>query len=87
MQDYGDGTLAIFPGAVEATTSAPQIQASMAAKPRVPLRIGLHVGDGIGAPGKDDYTRAPGNDERTSAEAGHAFVEFIYHTSSLRGAP
>ena len=45
VQHYGDGTLAIFPSAVEATTCALMIQRSMTAEPRVPLRIGLHVGD------------------------------------------
>ena len=45
VQHYGDGTLAIFPSAVEATTCASMIQRSMTAEPQVPLRIGLHVGD------------------------------------------
>jgi TolB-like protein/tetratricopeptide (TPR) repeat protein len=45
VQHYGDGTLAIFPSAVEATTCALKIQRSMTTEPRVPLRIGLHVGD------------------------------------------
>ena len=45
VQHYGDGTLAIFPSAVEGTTCALMIQRSMTAEPRVPLRIGLHIGD------------------------------------------
>ena len=45
IQHYGDGTLAIFLSAVEAATCALMIQRSMTAEPRVPLRIGLHVGD------------------------------------------
>ena len=45
VQHYGDGTLAIFPSAVEATTCALMIQRSMTTEPRVALRIGLHVGD------------------------------------------
>ena len=45
VQHYGDGSLAIFPSAVEATTCALKIQRSMTTEPRVPLRIGLHVGD------------------------------------------
>jgi TolB-like protein/tetratricopeptide (TPR) repeat protein len=45
VQHYGDGTLAIFPSAVEATTCALKTQRSMTTEPQVPLRIGLHVGD------------------------------------------
>jgi len=45
VQHYGDGTLAIFPSAVEATACAVMIQRSLTAEPQVPLRIGLHVGD------------------------------------------
>ena len=45
VQHYGDGTLTIFPSAVEATSCALMIQRSMTAEPHVPLRIGLHVGD------------------------------------------
>jgi adenylate cyclase len=45
VQHYGDGTLAIFPSAVEATTCALGVQRSMTTEPQVPLRIGLHVGD------------------------------------------
>jgi TolB-like protein/tetratricopeptide (TPR) repeat protein len=45
VQHYGDGTLAIFPSAVEATTCALKTQRLMTTEPQVPLRIGLHVGD------------------------------------------
>ncbi len=45
VQHYGDGTLSVFPSAVEATECALAVQRGMRAAPEVPLRIGLHVGD------------------------------------------
>ncbi len=45
LQFYGDGTLSVFPSAVEAVRSAMEIQAHLSQEPRVPLRIGLHTGD------------------------------------------
>jgi len=45
IQHYGDGSLSIFSSAVEAVSCAREIQGSLREEPRVPLRIGLHVGD------------------------------------------
>jgi class 3 adenylate cyclase len=45
LQYYGDGTLSIFNSAVEAVTSAVQIQQQLQKEPKVPLRIGIHTGD------------------------------------------
>ena len=45
LQFYGDGTLSVFPSAVEAVRSAMAIQAELSQEPQVPLRIGLHTGD------------------------------------------
>jgi TolB-like protein/lipopolysaccharide biosynthesis regulator YciM len=45
LQYYGDGTLSIFNSAVDAVTSAVQIQQQLQKKPKVPLRIGIHTGD------------------------------------------
>ncbi len=43
VQHYGDGTLSVFPSAVEAAECALAVQRGL--REEVPLRIGLHVGD------------------------------------------
>jgi TolB-like protein/tetratricopeptide (TPR) repeat protein len=45
VQVYGDGTLSSFSSAVEATRAAVVIQQRLSESPRIPLRIGLHLGD------------------------------------------
>lgn len=45
LQYYGDGTLSIFNSAVDAVTSAVQIQQKLQKEPKIPLRIGIHTGD------------------------------------------
>lgn len=46
MQYYGDGTLSMFGSALEAVNSAREIQKVLNNdEPRVPLRIGIHIGD------------------------------------------
>jgi adenylate cyclase len=45
LQYYGDGTLSMFSSAIEATMAAAEIQHELQREPRVPLRIGIHVGD------------------------------------------
>lgn len=46
LQHIGDGSLAIFSSAVEAVTSAKEVQLALRTPPlTVPLRIGIHVGD------------------------------------------
>lgn len=45
VQFYGDGTLSVFPSALDAVDCALQVQAELAQAPAVPLRIGLHTGD------------------------------------------
>lgn len=45
LQYYGDGTLAIFGSAVSATNCAVKVQKELQNEPKVPLRIGLHIGD------------------------------------------
>ncbi|NJN25369.1 MAG: hypothetical protein HC819_05050 [Cyclobacteriaceae bacterium] len=42
---YGDGSLAIFPSAFEAVECALDIQKELVNEPKVPLRIGIHLGD------------------------------------------
>ena len=45
LQYYGDGTLAIFGSAIEATICGARIQQELQRDPKVPLRIGIHAGD------------------------------------------
>ena len=45
IQFYGDGTLSIFPSAVNAVTCALAMQQHFRKDPMVPVRIGLHSGD------------------------------------------
>ena len=47
VQVYGDGTLSSFSSAVEATRAAMAVQRRLSESPRIPLRIGLHLGDVI----------------------------------------
>lgn len=45
LQYYGDGTYSVFDSAVEAIKCAVNIQRELQREPKIPLRIGLHVGD------------------------------------------
>ncbi|HEY3250246.1 MAG TPA: tetratricopeptide repeat protein [Ignavibacteria bacterium] len=45
LQYYGDGTLAIFGSAISAINCAVEVQKELQKEPKVPLRIGLHIGD------------------------------------------
>ena len=45
IQNFGDGTLSIFSSAVEAVRCALDMQLAFQQKPRVPVRMGLHMGD------------------------------------------
>ena len=45
LQYFGDGTLSVFGSAHEAVESAVEIQIKLQKEPKIPLRIGLHVGD------------------------------------------
>ena len=45
IQYYGDGTLSIFQSAVKAVQCALSMQLLFCQSPRVPVRIGLHIGD------------------------------------------
>ena len=45
MQYYGDGTLSMFGSAIEAVKCAKEIQLILNREPKVPVRIGIHVGD------------------------------------------
>jgi adenylate cyclase len=45
IQYYGDGTLSIFSSAVQAVQCASAMQQQYCLSPRVPVRMGLHIGD------------------------------------------
>ena len=45
VQFYGDGTLSVFPSAVQAADAAVDIQRGFQLDPAIPVRIGLHIGD------------------------------------------
>ena len=45
VQFYGDGTLSVFPSAVQAVDAAVDIQSRFLLAPPIPVRIGLHIGD------------------------------------------
>ncbi|MCP5108244.1 MAG: guanylate cyclase, partial [bacterium] len=45
LQYYGDGSLSTFTSAVEAVTCAVEIQGELQKEPKIPVRIGLHIGD------------------------------------------
>ena len=45
LNDYGDGSLCCFPSATEAVKAAVQLQHELQKEPKVPLRVGIHVGE------------------------------------------
>ena len=45
LQSFGDGTLSVFPSAVEAVACAVEIQRELQTYPKIPLRLGIHIGD------------------------------------------
>ena len=45
IQYYGDGTLCLFGSSIQAVACAIQIQENFVQEPKIPLRIGIHVGD------------------------------------------
>lgn len=45
LQYYGDGSLTIFNSAIEALQCAMEVQQELRKEPRVPLRIGIHMGE------------------------------------------
>ncbi len=45
LQFYGDGVLSSFRSAIEATRCAIEIQEGLRGEPKIPARIGIHVGD------------------------------------------
>lgn len=54
MQHYGDGSLVLFSSGIAALQCAKELQEIFRTAPKVPLRIGIHIGD-IVVNGKDIY--------------------------------
>lgn len=52
VQYFGDGTLSVFKSAVEAVECAIELQNAFLKDPKIPVRIGIHVGDIVWS--KDD---------------------------------
>lgn len=45
LNDFGDGNLCSFPSATEAVQCAVELQKDLQQDPKVPLRVGLHIGE------------------------------------------
>ncbi|MBI9070518.1 MAG: hypothetical protein JEY94_02910 [Melioribacteraceae bacterium] len=45
LQYYGDGSLSIFGSVIQAILAAKEIQKKLVKEPKIPLRIGIHLGD------------------------------------------
>jgi adenylate cyclase len=45
LQTFGDGTLSVFPSALDAVSCAVKIQLDLQTEPVCPLRVGIHTGD------------------------------------------
>ncbi|NNF36285.1 MAG: adenylate/guanylate cyclase domain-containing protein, partial [Saprospiraceae bacterium] len=45
IKNYGDGSLCLFSSVLDALNCAKSVQESLTLEPKVPLRIGLHLGD------------------------------------------
>ena len=45
VNDYGDGSLSTFTSATQAVRCALEMQQQLQKEPKVPLRIGLHIGE------------------------------------------
>ena len=78
---YGDGSLSIFPSAFEAVESALEIQKELTQEPKIPLRIGIHLGD-VKQQGKAVFGDGINMASRieSMAVAGSIFItDAIYH--------
>jgi len=75
IQYYGDGTLSIFSSAIHAVNAGLEMQLLFRKEPKVPLRIGIHIGDvsiddsGIYGDGVNIASRI-----ESSAVAGSVFI-------------
>ncbi|MCF8413267.1 MAG: tetratricopeptide repeat protein [Melioribacteraceae bacterium] len=75
LQYYGDGTLSMFGSVIEAAKCSVEIQKELQKEPKIPLRIGIHLGDivyedeGIYGDGVNVASRI-----QSLAEAGSVFI-------------
>jgi len=89
----GDGGLCVFPSAVDALQCAMDIQRDLQTEPRVPLRIGIHLGDivaqdgtvygdGVNLASRVESIAVPGSVLLTGQVAAHlkSHPEFRLHT-------
>jgi TolB-like protein/class 3 adenylate cyclase len=80
VQYFGDGTLSVFGSAVEAINCALRIQRELQEEPKIPLRIGLHIGDIVttsdGIYG--DAVNVASRIERKSVSGGILFSDRLY---------
>lgn len=87
VQHFGDGSLSVFPSAVQSVSCALSIQQALQEEPRVPLRIGIHLGD-IVLQGDDIYgngVNIASRIEAIGAPGAVLFSESIY--SHIRNHP
>jgi len=80
LQFYGDGVLCSFQSAIEATRCAVEVQKALRRKPKVPARVGIHLGDvvieeeGISGDGVNVASRV----EQLAAAGGICISEKVY---------
>ena len=80
LQYFGDGTLTVFGSAIQAVKCALDIQTELQQSPKIPVRIGLHVGDIVyedsGVYG--DAVNVASRIESISVPGGVLFSEKVY---------
>ena len=81
LKNYGDGSLCIFSSAIDAVKSALNIQQDLQQEPKVPLRIGIHVGDVVMEDGDiyGDGVNLAARIEALGAPGGVLFTERVIH--------
>ncbi len=80
LQFYGDGALSSFRSAIEATRSALEIQRALREDPKIPVRIGIHVGDVVFEEEEvyGDSVNVASRVERLAAPGGICVSERVY---------
>ena len=87
LQFYGDGALSSFRSAIEATRSALEIQRALREDPKIPIRIGIHVGDVVFEEEEvyGDSVNVASRVERLAASGGICISEKVY--DEIRNQP
>ena len=80
LQIYGDGVLCSFASAIEATHCAIELQKSLREKPKIPVRIGIHVCDVIFEEGGivGDGVNVASRIEQVAANGGICVSDRVY---------